>query len=110
MTDPGTVALMISIVALSLTGINTLREPRRAKQAAVPPEVRCPCEHGINFHEGLTGRCHEITLTPIKWNSSNNPTAFREDRCTCQVYAGPELIRTLADLDRLGLGAPKDDE
>ena len=48
---------------------------------AVEAEVRavCLCEHGINFHEGGTGRCVEVV----------DNGGWRLPQCKCLSYTGP---------------------
>jgi hypothetical protein len=84
----------------------------KAKTTAPPKSLTkamCPCGHGINFHEKLSGRCHAHDQQPITWYSGK-PTRWEEFSCDCQVYAGPELIRGTTGLPILPLPEVMDDD
>jgi hypothetical protein len=111
LSNPDSLAMLISAAALAISTAALVR-PDKARRN--PPELSmiavCPCEHGINYHDKLTGRCRAKRERAIRFNLDGKPIKWDEVACDCQVYAGPELIRSLADLDRLGLtDAPKDD-
>lgn len=55
----------------------------------------CPCQHAINFHEQLIGRCHAEIKRVIQVDVDGNEAKWKWVPCPCQVYAGPELLRGL---------------
>lgn len=104
--DPGTLALGIATISMSFSALALIRRQGGTKQPK--SEHQCPCRHGINFHEKLVGHCQVVlSREPIKWRATPNgmskPIEWEPFLCDCQVYTGPELIRSLADLDRLSL-------
>jgi hypothetical protein len=56
------------------------------------PDPICPCGGSVSFHEEGTGRCHHQVERASKWNQYGSEVAYEWVPCTCQHYAGPELI------------------
>ncbi len=59
-----------------------------------PPKPVCPCDHAISFHENGTGRCHGTYRRKL-YSGSGADLGYRDVPCTCQTYAGPELVSSL---------------
>ncbi|MET0702464.1 MAG: hypothetical protein ABWY93_22645 [Mycobacterium sp.] len=55
----------------------------------------CPCKHAISFHQEGTGRCQFMDRQEFKYNNNGIATSYRQVQCTCQIYAGPEVISAL---------------
>jgi hypothetical protein len=65
-----------------------------ARTRTVKTDARCPCGHTINFHENLTGGCHDTTKVGTTYVASLGERPVMGP-CPCQQYAGPELISSL---------------
>ncbi len=77
-------------VALATFGVGYRYGLRKASR---PVKAICPCDHGINFHEDLVGRCHGM-MTASTYSTSSGRKE-KDVPCTCQHYAGPELISSV---------------
>lgn len=82
---------------------------KRAGLSRSPELVQaiCPCKHGINFHEELTGHCHGMMETSTYSTSSGTKT--KEIPCKCQHYAGPELVSSVT-MQQIAFRQVTDDE
>jgi hypothetical protein len=63
---------------------------RRRGTGPRPVEAICPCEHHIGDHEGHTGACHGEVRRSLYHQGEFY--GYEWAPCTCQRYAGPELI------------------
>jgi len=71
-----------------ITSLHLRRTPKRI-------EAICPCKHSVAFHKDLTGPCHGIVDRIMVYNASGKHVGYNDVACTCQGYAGPELISSL---------------
>lgn len=87
---------MGGLVLLNLTDKlpGFLKATRSTKPAEITGAI-CPCEHAINYHEALTGRCHAEIKRVTRTDEYGMETKWTWIACPCQVYAGPELLRGL---------------
>jgi hypothetical protein len=64
------------------------------KPVSRPPQPVCGCDHGLNMH-GTDGKCHEIDMIPVNWDTYGRANQWNEYPCTCQKYVGPKPVEEL---------------
>lgn len=68
---------------------------RGRRKLPKPVPAVCPCHHAISFHEGGAGICRG-TDKRTKYDRFGDFVGYTYDHpCTCQVYAGPELVSSI---------------
>lgn len=81
-------------VVIFLIGFLLGRISPKSELPELPPQPICGCEHGLNMH-GADGKCHEIEMVPVSWDSYGRETRWNEYSCTCQKYVGPKPVEEL---------------
>lgn len=83
-------AVLVSMIGMA----GAYRLGARTRPASTTADARCPCGHTINFHENLTGICHDRARVGTKYIPSVGERPVMGP-CPCQQYAGPELVSSL---------------
>jgi hypothetical protein len=93
--DPITVLIS---AGLFVGGFIAGRLNRRRRAEPERPAPKCSCSHGINFHDGKTGKCHAGVRGPrlSNYNEEGDGTYLGERyatvTCNCRRYVGPEIL------------------
>lgn len=90
--DPISIVVGAGVAVAGFVAGRISRRKTAAKSAMSSTPI-CTCEHGLHDHDPSTNECHGlIDGDPLRYDSFNNPRAYKKIRCTCRQYTGPQRL------------------